>query len=411
MQISPTLAAPRGAAPSLPLAVALAIAPVAGVLQSKALAPITTMALLLCVVGHRRRHGTWPWPHGAAAWVALGLFGWAALTALWAPEPLRALGTSLQIGGFVALGAAAACAVAADTETAKRRLILTASAGLAVGLALAAADAATGNAVRAAVRGLKEVPPTLIFGLKPAASAMALWLPLLAAVPGLPRWLRGLALAAGAVVLVLLPGETPKIAVAAAGIAGGLALLAPRWTPRLLGAGLALSILAMPAALGPVLDHGLPADRIAPSAAHRLLIWDFVTDRIAERPVLGWGMEASRTISGHRDPPSAEALARFHLTGPDTAAWLPAAGLLPLHPHNGALQLWLELGLPGALLGAALGLLLGLAVARRARTAVATAVLAAGSITAMLSFGTWQEWWVGAELMALAAVAGLPEKA
>ena len=35
-------------------------------------------------------------------------------------------------------------------------------------------------------------------------------------------------------------------------------------------------------------------------------------------------------------------------------------------------------------------------------------MLAAASVTAMLSFGAWQEWWVGAELMALAAVAALP---
>ena len=74
------------------------------------------------------------------------------------------------------------------------------------------------------------------------------------------------------------------------------------------------------------------------------------------------------------------------------------------------MQLWLELGLPGALLGAALALLLGGAAARSPRPAVATAVLAAASVTAMLSFGAWQEWWVGAELMALAAVAALPAR-
>lgn len=397
------------AAPSLPLAVALAVAPVAGVLQSKAIAPIATIALLLTIVAHRRRHGSWPWPQGAAAGVALALFGWAAISALWAPEPGRALGTALQIGGFVALGAGAARAMLAEDAVARHRLLLAATGGLAAGLALAAVDAVSGNAIRAAVRGLREVPVTLAFGLKPAASAMGLWLPLVAAA-GLPRWLRGVILAAGAAVLVLLPGEAAKLAVMAGGLAGGAALLAPRLAPRLLGAGLALAILAMPAVLGPLLARGLPADGIPPSAAHRLLIWDFVTDRIAERPVAGWGMEASREIPGHRDPPSRAALERFRLTGPGAALWLPTAMLLPLHPHNGALQLWLELGLPGALLGAALALLLGFAAARSPRPAVATAVLAAASVTAMLSFGAWQEWWVGAELLALAGVAALPER-
>lgn len=409
MQTTLSLAPRRTVAPSLPLAVAMAIAPAIGVLQSKALAPIATVALLLCVLSHRRRMGAWPWPNSAAAWAALALFGWGAVTALWAIEPLRALGTSLQIGGFVALGAAAARAVAAEDEAAKRRLALAATGGLALGLALAAADAASGNAIRAAVRGLREVPPHLVFGLKPAASAMGLWLPLVAAAPLAP-WLRGLLLAAGGAVLVALPGESAKIAVVAAAIAGAAAWLAPRLVPRLLGAGLAVVILATPLILGPLLARGLPADGIAASAAHRLLIWDFVTGRIAEKPVLGWGMEASRTVPGHRDPPAPAALERFRLTGPTAAAWLVDAKLLPLHPHNGPLQLWLELGLPGAALGAALAWLLGAAAARSARPAVATAMLAAGSVTAMLSFGAWQEWWVGAELMALAAVAGLPRR-
>jgi O-antigen ligase len=239
---------------------------------------------------------------------------------------------------------------------------------------------------------------------------MALWLPLAAAAPGLPRVWRGLLLAGGAAVLLLLPGETPKIAVLAAAAAGGAALLAPRLAPRLLGALFAAAVLLMPFALGPVLARGVPADGIAPSAAHRLLIWDFAAARIAERPLLGWGMEGSRAVPGHDAHPSPETLGRFRLSDPAAASYLPTAELLPLHPHNGALQLWLELGAPGALLGAALAFLLGLSASRAAQPEVATAMLAAGAVTATLSFGAWQEWWIGAELMAAAAVAGLPAR-
>jgi O-antigen ligase len=396
------------ATPSLPLAIALAVAPVAGVLQSKALAPIALAALLGCVLLHRQRHGAWPWPNGAAALVALGLFGWAAVTALWAPRPGLAAFTALQIGGFVALGGAAARAVAAEDAAARARLLLAASGGLAAGLVLAGLDYATGNAIRALVRGLREIPPSLQFGLKPAASAMALWLPLLAAAP-LPRWLRGLGLAAGAAVLLALPGESARIAVVVGGLAGLAAWAAPRLAPRALGAALAVVILATPMVLGPVLARDVPAAGLPPSAAHRLLIWDFVGDRIAERPWLGWGMEASRSIPGHGGNPGPAMRERFGLTGAHAETWVPRAELLPLHPHNGPLQLRLELGLPGVLLAAALAWLLGLAAARSAAPAVATAMLAAGSVTAMLSFGAWQEWWVGAELLALAAAAALAQ--
>ncbi len=412
-----TTAAARGAdavpsrtSPALPLAVGLAVAPAAAVLQSKALAPIALLALAGCVLRHRRRHGAWPWPRGAAVWAALALFAWGAASALWALQPAKALGTSVQIGGFVLLGAAACRAVADDDDAAKRRLMFAACAGLAAGLLLAGLDAATGNGVRAAVRGLKEAPPHLHFGLKPAASAMALWLPLAAVAPGLPRIWRGSVLAGGAAVLLLLPGETPKIAVLAAAAAGGAAFLAPRAAPRALGAGLAAAILLAPLVLGPVLARGVPAGGLAPSAAHRLLIWDFVAARAAERPLLGWGMEASRAVPGRDARPSPEALGRFGLTDPAATGYLPNAELLPLHPHNGPLQLWLELGLPGALLGAALAFLLGSAAARSARPEVAAAALASGAVTAMLSFGAWQEWWVGAELMAAAALAGMPPR-
>ena len=395
--------------PSLPLAVGLLVAPAAGVLQSKALAPIAVLALLGCVLAARRATGAWPWPRGVAVAVVAGLFGWAGLTALWAPEPWRALGTAAQIGGFVLLGAAAARAVAAAGVPAQAQLMRAAAIGLGFGLVLAGLDHASGNAIRAAVRGLKEIPPSLQFGLKPAASAMALWLPLLAAAP-LPGWLRAAGLLAGAAVLVALPGESAKLAVLAAALAAGLALALPRFGPALPGFALALALLATPAVLGPVLERGIPAGGWPPSAAHRLLIWDFAAQRIAEKPLLGWGMEASRAVPGNRGAAPPEALARFGLDGPGAAVWLPTAQMLPLHPHNGPLQLRLELGWPGALLAALLAALLGLACRRAARPAIAAAVLAAGGVTAMLSFGAWQEWWVGAELLALAAVAGLPPR-
>ena len=318
-------ARPWWAAPSFPLAVALAIAPAAGVLQSKALAPIAVVALAGCVLAHRRALGGWPWPvdfpRNILAGLALAIFGWAALTAAWAPEPWRALGTALQLGGFVALGIAAARAVAADAVAAQRRLLRLATAGLVGGLALAGLDAASGNAIRAAVRGLETIPPGLAFGLKPAASAMALWLPLVAAAP-LPRWLRALILLGGAAVLVALPGEAAKLAVGAALVTGAVALLLPRRTAVTLGAALALAIIAMPLALGPVLTRGVPAAGIPPSAAHRLLIWDFVIHRIDDRPLLGWGMEASRSIPGRSDHPGPAALGRFGLRRRLGEPWL-----------------------------------------------------------------------------------------
>ena len=93
----------------------------------------------------------------------------------------------------------------------------------------------------------------------------------------------------------------------------------------------------------------LPVERLPTSALHRMLIWDFTAERIAERPLLGWGMEASRTVPGGRGQPEAAALDRMRVTDPGQRRWFaePHVQILPLHPHNGALQLWLELGAVG----------------------------------------------------------------
>ena len=397
----------RAATPAGALAVALAVAPFVAVLQSKALAPITTVALLAAVALHYWRERRWPWPSGGVLWAALALFGWAAISASWALEPRRALFTAVQLGAYVALGAAACRAVAADTAEARQRMLLAGAAGLAAGLLAAGLDMASGHALRLGVRGLTE-RPGIEFGLKPAASAMALLLPLTAAIPGLPGWMRLLGMLAGGAIVISLPGEAAKVAVLAAGLVGLLFHLAPRALLRGPGPALALLLRAMPLLLGPGLARGVPAGHLPVSAAHRLVIWDFAIERIAERPVLGWGMEASRRIPGGGDPPSEARLARFGLSGPPNHDILAAATLLPLHTHNGPLQIWLELGLVGALLTALLAVLLGRALARTARPGIAAAMLASAAITGLVSFGVWQEWWVSAQLLALASLAALP---
>jgi O-antigen ligase len=396
-------------APSFPLAVALLAAPAAAVLQSKAMAPVALVALALSVVAARRASGRWPWPHGAALVAALALALWGLASAAWAVEPRRALETAAGLGAMLLLGAAAAAGVAAEDAGPRRRLAFAAAAGLGIGLAAACFDWLSGSLLRAAVRGIAEPSAMLALGLKPAASVMALLLPLLAALPAPPR-LRLAALIGGALLLLVLPGDTPKLAALAGLGASGLAALAPRRGPVALGALLGLGLLAAPVVLGTAFHAGTPAERLPPSAAHRLLIWDFALLRIAERPNLGWGMEASRALPGGTAGPSEAQLLRFGLTSPGSRAWFgrPEVQVMPLHPHNGALQLRIELGWPGALLGAALLLLLGVAAARAPCPAAAAGVLASAAVTGLLSFGLWQAWWIAAELLALATLAALP---
>jgi O-antigen ligase len=120
--------------------------------------------------------------------------------------------------------------------------------------------------------------------------------------------------------------------------------------------------------------------RLPASWAARVDIWSYTSTLMAQKPVFGWGLDASRMFKGH----------------------------IPLHPHDGPLQLWFELGLPGAVLGA---VVLGFvfwrfaeAAPRQPRVAAAGCAVGAASLTiAAFSFGLWQEWWIC--LMALAFAA------
>ena len=77
---------------------------------------------------------------------------------------------------------------------------------------------------------------------------------------------------------------------------------------------------------------------------------------------------------------------------------IPGVPLMALHPHNGALQAWLELGVPGALLLAGCLYFLvtraGATGAGRATAAATTATILAALSIGSLSYGLWQSWWL-----------------
>ena len=169
------------------------------------------------------------------------------------------------------------------------------------------------------------------------------------------------------------------------------------------------------AGYGPTLA-GLPrpVPLAVASAVHRLEIWSYVSGRIAEKPVVGWGLDASRRLPGKQGHIDIEVRA----PGGDTPTTISRVERLPLHPHSNPLQWWVELGLPGAIIGAALVLLMlrGIARTRASNPVLAAAVAQAGAaiVTACLAYGAWQSWWVAtlwlAAMITLALLPGRPTR-
>ena len=322
--------------------------------------------------------------------ILAGLLLWGAVSALWALDPARSLVLDLRLAGLFLTGLA--LVMAADRIAAPWRIALCLFAGSAIGIALAAYDllSAGGLTQFVSIRGFRPARLDQI-----AIGLAILLLPVSAILAIRGRRIAGLASAAvaGGFVL-LLDGVSAQVGFVASLPVMALLYWRPRGMARLAAAVSILFVLTAPLTLTKL--ERIPglvaaADSFKSSAGHRLLIWSFVGERIAERPVLGWGLDASRAIPGGNQE------ARL------------GQNWLSLHPHDAPLQVWLELGTPGAALFAALVALFWLRLDRlagpRLYIAGAGGSLAAALAPVFAAYGVWQEWWIGTLALALFLIA------
>lgn len=300
-----------------------------------------------------------------------------AASALWSITPLRSLAMAGRIGGLAVAGLSL---VAAAPLVSGRFILWGSAAGAAAGIVLAMTELASGGALSALVSN-RGFAPTRI---NEAATLMGLLvLPLVTtAIAGAWRGPVLLLAAALAVMVGVLSGTTAKVALALGIAVAALFYVDYRRAARVAGVLVALAVLTAPLTLPRLAASDAvlaAADKVKSSASHRLLIWSFVGDRIAERPVLGWGLDTSRAMPGGKE------------------LFRPGQEKLPLHPHSASLQLWLELGVPGALLGTVLfsGLFFALGAVGWTRLyAAAVGGTLAIALAALLdSFSLWNESW------------------
>ena len=326
----------------------------------------------------------------APFFVALVL--WGLLSSLWAIEPRRSLLIALRLSGLFAAGLAL---MAASSEIRMpRRLCLCLLIGFVLSLVMAVAQYATHGALTAPLARRTFTGPALNniedgFGL--------LLPPLCAALFLQRRRVAAFLLAVPSVaVIFLLVGDAARLAFIL-GIAAAVPLYFYRkWVSRGAAIAMVAFIAAAPIILPPLagvaaLRHD--AEEVKFSAWHRLEIWSFVGGKIAQKPVFGWGLDSSRVIpGGNAIIPGA----------PSGQQWLP------LHPHNAALQLWLELGAPGALLFALFVAWVWLALGNAPWAPLYAAATGSSLVTALIvgfsSYGVWQEWWIATEFMTLFAI-------
>ena len=287
---------------------------------------------------------------------------------------------AVRLAGLFVVGFA--LVAAASRIAAPSRLTLLLVVGLALGVALATTDLAT-DGVLSSFFSNRTFRATWLN--QASISFAILLLPVSAMLICRGQKVFGVLLAAATAATVCALAGTAAKAVLIAGLPMGLLLYLSR--PLVARAAAVISIIVIVTApLSFARLEWLPAlsetlGDVKVSAGHRLLIWSFAGDRIAEHALAGWGLDSSRSIPGGEDP------IRFGET------WMP------LHPHNAPLQLWLELGAPGAVLFALLVALVWLALARAEWPPLFSAAAGASLTTAFVgcfaTYGMWQEWWLG----------------
>ena len=311
---------------------------------------------------------------------------WGAASAMWSIDPERSLILDMRLAGLFAAGLA--LATAASRVAAPRRLMLALIAGIAIGLALTGYDLVSDGGLS----GLVSVRAFRPFRLNQIAIGLAiLMLPVTAMLVERDRVMVALIAAVAMAMTVFMLDDAAAKAALLASLP--MAVLLYRWrasVARLMAVLSVIGILAAPLILPRLAQApGLlsTADALKGSAGHRLLIWSFVGERIAGRPFAGWGLDAARAIPGGKEEVR------------------PGLTRLPLHPHNAALQLWLELGVPGAALFALFVGWLWLGLARvpwpRLYAAAVGGSLTAALAAAFAAYGIWQEWWLGTLGLAL----------
>ena len=208
----------------------------------------------------------------------------------------------------------------------------------------------------------------------------------------------GVLAVATALAVGLLNNKAAMLAALLGCAAAAAAALKPRLGTMMTSAAVLVFAVLVPLSIGSFkteIQNFVADTSIEASLRHRMHIWSFSAERALEKPLTGWGMGGSRAVPGGNE-------IRTYLRSDGQSGGQGEA--LPLHPHNGFLQIFLELGLVGTALAAAAVFLilrkLSLAAERSGLAPPVAGFVLSALVVGSISFGAWQGWWVSLQLFA-----------
>lgn len=362
------------------------IFPTVSLVAHKGLAVLFIIAALSAVtVRVRSQRGLSGFPVGLSLLLA-GIVTWGTLSAAWSSEPYSALKQALILSLVFTGGLCLAVEGKLMNEAGRNRLGRYLLTGYLIGLIFLIEETLTNNFL------IHLYDPNFPkFSLNNGATtlAIAMWPTLIV------MWKTGKRSAAYILTAVSIStfAATDSLAAFAGSIAGVCVVAAIRFSPRHSFNAL-LFILAVGLITAPLLVRTFPTveklrkldDSISYSLIPRVFIWNNTSEKIGEKPLIGWGLNSSRFFSAEIDKVRVW-----------NAVWMEP---IPLHPHNAVLQWWLELGGIGVLLCGSVLISLLLLIRRYivdpSHSAISVAALISALSIASVSYGVWQGWWMGA---------------
>lgn len=216
------------------------------------------------------------------------------------------------------------------------------------------------------------------------------------------------ALLIGLVMIYFSSAETPIFAYVVGIVVAALTLLSRK---IMLATMATVSVIGI--ALAPLVPSVLPDPyteahtypMLSRSAVHRLAIWRTAVEHISKDPLFGIGLDGTRYLYNNSDK-----ITRYYSADGAGMKWENKAEPIPLHAHNGILQIWLELGGIGAMIFTGIMLTVMWHIRQVLENGVVTAaylaMLASGTIIFSISFGPWQSWWQATIWLTVVAMSG-----
>ncbi|HCK18535.1 MAG TPA: hypothetical protein DHW36_08465 [Thalassospira sp.] len=124
---------------------------------------------------------------------------------------------------------------------------------------------------------------------------------------------------------------------------------------------------------------------------HRQMIWHFTFSHVFDHPIIGYGINAAPWVPGANE-----------LAGSSTQSVLPG------HPHNWFMEIWLETGVLGLVVVVPLVFMIGLTGFKDVRhngivaSGLTLMMMAAYWFAGLFNYSFWTSWWFGVVLLTFA---------